>query len=255
MQHPTFGMGHAWSRSSTYDLTTVPGRIYLVLTAEGSFQFDVDGVPVRTEPGSLILLDGETPTGARTLMDTARFVWHIEPTILDPKRSRFHFGEPIPTGGAAIRALTSMTNAFLSTPAPTSSIVQHHLALAFENVLIAALDEAGKYRHAGAHRDGVFTAAVAAIERNFRDPGFTVARLSGELSLSPRTLFDTFRSIGSTPRRELERRRVNEANRLAEAVPTMSMTELAARSGFTSTRQFTRSLERTAPSFELRTSR
>ncbi|MBT1633285.1 AraC family transcriptional regulator [Curtobacterium flaccumfaciens] len=246
-QHPRFGMGHAWSRSAAYNLTTAPSRTYLVLTMEGGFEFDVDGSPVLTEPGSLIILDGETPTIARTLTDTARFVWHLEPTMLTPSRSRFGYGEPIPTGGAAIQALTSMTNALLTSPAPTSDTIRHHLALSFENLLIAALDEAGGHRHHGAHRDGLFMAAIAEIEAHFRDPGFTVDRLAKEVSVSVRTLHDTFRSIGSTPRREVERRRVSEANQLATAAPTMSMTELAARAGFTSARQLARAFSRIDP--------
>ncbi|GEM_PF-6321433 len=31
-QHPRLGMGHAWSRSGDYVLTTAPERIHLVLT-------------------------------------------------------------------------------------------------------------------------------------------------------------------------------------------------------------------------------
>lgn len=244
-QHPRFGMGHAWSNSSAYDLTPAPTRTYLVLTVEGGFEFNVGGSPVLTEPGSLILLDGEVPTIARTLTDTARFVWHLEPTMLDPNRSRFRYGEPVPTGGAAIRALTSMTNAFLTSPAPTSDTIRHHLALSFENLLIAALDEAGEHRHTATHRDGLFMAAIAEIEAHFRDPGFTVAHLAKEVSVSVRTLHDTFRSIGSTPRREIERRRISEVHRLATAHPAIPAPELAARAGFTSARQLTRALSRT----------
>ncbi|MBT1608488.1 helix-turn-helix domain-containing protein [Curtobacterium flaccumfaciens pv. betae] len=246
-QHPRFGMGHAWSRSAAYNLTTAPTRTYLVLTMEGGFEFDVDGSPVLTEPGSLILLDGEAPTIARTLTETARFVWHLEPTMLNANRSRFRYGEPIPTGGAAIQALTSMTNALLSSPTPTSDTIRHHLALSFENLLIASLDEAGQYRHDGTHRDGLFMAALAEIEAHFRDPGFTVPRLAKEVSCSVRTLHETFRSMGSTPRREIERRRTTEANKLADALP-LSLGELAVRSGFTSARQLARALNRTDPS-------
>lgn len=242
-QHPRFGMGHAWSRSAAYDLTTAPGRTYLVLTMEGGFEFDVDGAPVLTEPGSLILLDGETPTAARTLTDTARFVWHLEPTMLDAKRSRFSYGEPIPTGGAAIKALTSMTSALLTSPTPSNDTIRHHLALSFENLLIAALDEAGEHQHDGPHRDGLFMAAIAEIEAHFRDPAFTVTRLAREVSVSPRTLHDIFRSMGSTPRREIERRRLTEASQLVEA-HTLSATEAAERSGFTSARQLARALSR-----------
>jgi len=248
-QHPRFGMGHAWSRSAAYNLTTAPTRTYLVLTVEGGFEFGVGGDTVTAEPGSLILLDGETPTTARTLTDTARFVWHLEPTLLNPARSRFRYGEPIPTGGAAAGALTAMTNALIRQPAPTNETMRRHLALSFENLLLGVLDEAGQQRHDARHRDGLFMAALASIEAHFRDPAFTVARLAKDVLVSVRSLHDTFHSMGSTPRREIERRRITEANHLSR-LHGISATELAARAGFTSTRQLVRALARTTTADE-----
>lgn len=244
-QHPRFGLGHAWSRSAAYDLTTAPERTYLVLTMEGGFEFDVDGTVVTTEPGSLVLLNGAAPTTARTLTDTARFVWHLEPTFLHPKQSRFHFGEPIPTGGASVQALTSMTNALLKAPAPANNRTRRHLALSLENLLAGVLDESGRRTADMTHRDGLFMAALSVIETHFRDPAFAVPRLARELSVSVRTLHNTFHSMGSTPRREIERRRMAEASQLA-GDPTISAKDLAARTGFSSSRQLTRARARAA---------
>ena len=239
-QHPRFGMGHAWSRSASYTLTTAPQRTYLVLTVEGGFEFTVDGIPATAEAGSLILLDGEAPTTARTLTDTARFVWHFEPTFLSPARSRFAFGEPIPTAGTSMRALTAMTNALLRAPTPTRESTRRHLALSFENLLAGVLDEQGTASHDEAdHRDGLFVAALAAIETRFRDPALTVPGLAKELSVSVRTLYDTFSKMGTTPRREVERRRIAEADRLLSAQP-MPVADLAERAGFSSARQLAR---------------
>lgn len=244
-QHPRFGLGHAWSRSAGYALTTDPNRLYLVLTMEGGFEFTVDGAPVRTEPGDLVLLDGESPTTARTLQETARFVWYLEPTFLHAGHSSFHPGEPLTTNGASMQALIAMTNALIRSPAPTNGAARRHLALSFENLLAAALDEAGTEQdRMNAHRDGVFTAALGALEAHFRDPAFDVTRMARELSISPRALHDTFRTMGTTPRREIERRRITEANALAVAGP-LSITELATRAGFSSARQLARALART----------
>lgn len=243
-QHPRFGMGHAWSRSAGYSLTEAPERTYLVLTVEGGFEFTVDGVPSTTEPGSLILLDGQAPTTARTLTDTARFVWHFEPSFLRPGRSRFAFGEPIPTAGTSVRALTSMTNALLSATAPTTETSRRYLALSFENLLAGVLEERGASTGESAHhRDGLFMAALAAIETRFRDPGLTVAALAKDLSVSTRTLHHTFTDMGSTPRREIERRRLTEAKKLSGGHGT-STSDVAERAGFTSSRQLARSLAR-----------
>lgn len=249
-EHPRFGVGHAWSRSAGYTLTTDPSRIYLVLTVEGGFEFDVAGTPVPTEPGSLVLFDGEIPTTAVTVSNTARYVWYLEPTILKEGKSRVQFGEPIPVGGTVLQALTTMTNALLETPSlPRTRAGRHHLALAFEHVLAGVLEDSNPLdtQDAAAHRDSAFTAALASIETHFRDPAFTVARLAKDLGVSPRTLHNTFASLGTTPRREIERRRVTEANQLADLGPT-SLSNLATRAGFTSTRQLARALNRTSHS-------
>jgi AraC-like DNA-binding protein len=247
-QQARFGVGHAWSRSAGYTLTSDPLRIYLVLTVEGGFEFDVGGTTVPTEPGSLVLFDGEIPTRAATVTDTARYVWYLEPAILKEGKSRVRFGEPIPAGGTTLQALTTMTNTLLETPvAPRTSAGRHHLALAFEHVLAGVLEDINPLdtQDAAAHRDSAFTAALASIETHFRDPAFTVTRLAKDLGVSPRTLHNTFSSLGTTPRREMERRRITEANQLADLGP-ISLGELAARAGFTSTRQLARALNRTS---------
>ncbi|WP_460524975.1 AraC family transcriptional regulator [Conyzicola nivalis] len=243
-QHPRFGLGHAWSRSAGYALTTAPTRTYAVLTMEGGFELDVDGNTVTTEAGSLILLDGEAPTTARTLTETARFVWHLEPTFLHPGRSKFRYGEPIPTGGAPVEALTSITNALVKAPAPTSETARRHLALSLENLFGAVLEHGtGRHDNMAQHRDGLFMAAIVAIEAQFRDPAFTAVRLAKETTVSIRTLQDAFSRMGTTPRREIERRRVTEADQVS-AIETMSASDLAERVGFTSARQLNRARSR-----------
>jgi AraC-like DNA-binding protein len=245
-QHSQFGLGHAWSRSAGYALTTAPTRTYVVLTMEGGFELDVDGDTVTTEAGSLILLDGEAPTTARSVTETARFVWHLEPTFLRPGRAKFRYGEPISTGGASVEALTSMTNALVNAPAPTSETARRHLALSFENLFAAALEQGtGRHHEMAQHRDGLFMASVVTIEGQFRDPAFTVVRLAKEMSVSLRTLQDAFRRMGTTPRREIERRRVTEADQIS-AIETMSAADLAERVGFTSARQLNRARSRVA---------
>lgn len=70
---------------------------------EGGFEFDVDGDLVPAESGSLVLLSGEAPTTARTVSETSRFVWYLEPTFLQPGKGRFQYGEPMPPRGPGFR--------------------------------------------------------------------------------------------------------------------------------------------------------
>ncbi|WP_251051090.1 MULTISPECIES: AraC family transcriptional regulator [unclassified Microbacterium] len=244
-QHPQYGMGRAWSNSAGYNLTTAPERTYLVYTVEGGFEFDVDGKAVTAESDSLILLDGEAPTTAQTLTTTARFVWYFEPTFLKEGQSRFRFHEPISMRNASVRALLTMTNTVLNSPAPTSVTAQRHLGLALEHLVAGALDEAGSDEIGwdSLHHDGLFMAAQNAIESHFRNPGFDVARLARELSVSVRTVHNAFARFGTTPRREIERRRVTEIDRMphAKVLPASQAAELA---GFASAKQMNRALAR-----------
>lgn len=246
LSHPYFGVGHAWSRSAGYTLTTAPARTYLVLTMDGGFEFDVDGTVIPTDPGTLILLSGEAPTTARTVTRTSRYVWYLEPTFLQPGKGRFQYGEPLPTTGGAIQTLMTMTNSLLQAPPPPTVAARRHLTLSFENLLAATLEESAPRRSKdiGQLRDGLFMAAQATIETEFRDPAFTVERLARELAVSQSTLRDTFRQMGASPRREIERRRIVEARQL-EVVETLTVTERALRSGFSSARQLARALART----------
>lgn len=246
LEQPRFGVGHAWSQSAGYALTTAPERTYLVLTMEGGFEFNVDGELVPSEPGTLILLNGEVPTTTRTITHTSRYVWYLEPTFLRPGKGRFQYGEPLPTTGPAIETLMFMTNSLLQSPTPATDTGRRSLTLAFENLLAATLDESAPRRpnDIGQLRDGLFMAAQAIIETEFRDPGLSVERLARELAVSQTTLRDTFKQMGTAPRREIERRRLAEAQQL-EATENLTITERALRAGFSSPQQLTRALART----------
>lgn len=248
-RHPSFGAGRAWSNSAGYSLTTDPQRLYLVYTVEGAFEFDVDGRAVVAEAESLVLFEGAAPTLARTLTTTARFVWYLEPTFLQPGRSRFRFHEPVSMRNTSIRALMTMTNTLLNAPTPTTASARRHTAGALEHLVAGALDEAGALRSGDSrHRDGLFMASQVAIEAGFRDAGFDVTALAREVSVSVRTLHDTFARLGTTPRREIERRRLTEARRLT-AAGDLSVSVVAEESGFSSIKQLRRALGR-APSLD-----
>jgi AraC-like DNA-binding protein len=244
MQYERFGIGRAWSSSAGYALSAAPNLTYLVYTVEGGFDFTVDGASVDAGAGSMILLDGEAPTTARTTAETARFVWYFEPTFLRADRSRFRFHEPIPMQNASLRALVAMTHSVLKAPTPRTETARRHLGISLEHLVSGALDEAGSDEIGtdSRHRDGLFMAAQLAIEAHFRDPAFGVTRLAKALSVSVRTVHDTFRRLGTTPRREIERRRVTEVDRISTDLLTAS--EIAERSGFSSSKQLARALAR-----------
>lgn len=243
-QHGSYGAGRAWSTTASYDLSHAPGRIYLVHTLEGGFDFTVDGAVVAADAGQLVLLDGDAPTAARTRSETARFVWHLAPTFLNPRTARFRFHEPISVGNPTIRALMSLTNSTLNAGSPTRTAAQSHFGMALEHLVAGALSERGTLpdETEAMHRDGLFTSAQLVIESHFRDPAFDVARLARELHTSARRVHTIFSALGTTPRREIERRRLSEVERLtAQILTPLQVIELA---GFSSTRQYQRASAR-----------
>ncbi|WP_146116833.1 hypothetical protein [Microbacterium sp. MYb64] len=243
-QQPGYGVGRAWSAKATYDLSRAPKRIYLVHTVEGGFDFTVDGETVTTRAGQLVLLDGDAPTSARTRAATARFVWHLTPTFLSPRSHRFRFHEPLSVDNGTMQGLMALTNATLRHPeaAPASTHVGH----ALEHLIAGALEEAGTLSGTAdaVHRDDLFTAAQGVIESRFRDPAFDVNRLARELSSTARHVHAAFRTFGTTPRRQIEERRIAEFERLTPQI--LTLTQVVERSGFSSIRQYTRAAARHA---------
>jgi AraC-like DNA-binding protein len=239
-QQPGYGVGRAWSARATYDLSHAPNRIYLVHTVEGGFDFTVDGKTVTTEAGQLVLLDGDAPTTARTRAATARFVWHLTPTFLSPRRHRFRFHEPVSVNNATMQGVMALTNARLTQPdaGPASA----HIGHALEHLIAGALQEAGTLHNSAdaLHGDDLFTAAQSVIEANFRDPAFDVNRLARELSSTIRHLHAAFRTFGTTPRQQIQERRLAEFERLAPHILTLK--QAVERSGFSSIRQYTRAI-------------
>lgn len=244
-QHQRFGFARARSRFSSYELSAEPRLTHVVYTAEGITEFMIGGSRITAEAESLILLDGTEPTIARTFSETACFGWYLESTFFEPGRSGFRFNEPIVARSASIRALLSLTNFVLNEGLPASESARRHVGMALENLIASALhDAAVSASDRDSHlREGPFAAARLAIESRFRDPAFTVTQLAKDLSVSVRTVHDSFNRIGTTPRREIERRRVQEVQNLRDD-PALSRSEVAERAGFTSVKQMNRALSR-----------
>lgn len=116
--------------------------------------------------------------------------------------------------------------------------------MALEHLVAASLEEAREeIGHDSSHHDGLFMAAQVAIETNFRNPTFDVVSLARELSVSVRTVRRAFGRLGTTPRREIERRRITEIDRLPTAT-ALTASEAAERAGFSSAQQLNRALAR-----------
>lgn len=242
-QSPRHGYGRAWSKTSTYSLRPDERLLYLVHTVEGAFDFTIEGETVRAEPGQTVCFDGSASVHAQTVMDTARYVWFFPGNRLGPDRSLLRAHEPIVLTNASMQGLMSMTNALLNVDALPAGPAHEQVGWAMESLVAAALHQSTRVTDEDAmHRDGLFTAAQSVIRARFRDPGFTVAELARDLSSSRSNVHRSFISMGTTPRREIERYRLTEVERQRALVPPLS--ELVEAAGFTSVRQYRMALTR-----------
>lgn len=243
VQNSQYGYGRAWSQKSGYSLRPDTRLLYLVHTVEGGFDFTVDGTAVRSEAGEVVVFDSAAPATAQTLTDTARYVWFVPAVRLSAAQGVLPPHEPLALATGPLQGLISLTNALLNSGAPTSRAAHDHIGLAMENMLVAALHEDITFTDEDAmNRDGLFTAAVAVIRTRFRDPGFGVPELARELSASVSHVHRVFTTMGTTPRRELERHRLEEVAMRQALAP--SPREIIEASGFSSVRQYRRALAR-----------
>lgn len=243
VQSSQYGYGRAWSQTSGYSLRPDVRLLYLVHTVEGGFDFTVDGITVRSEAGEVVVFDSAAPVTAQTLTDTARYVWFVPAVRLSAGQGVLPAHEPLTLATGPLQGLISMTNSLLNNGAPTSRAAHDHIGLAMENMLVAALHEDISFTDEDAmNRDGLFTAAVTVIRSRFRDPGFGVPELARELSASVSHVHRIFAAMGTTPRRELERHRLEEVEMRQALAP--SQREIVEASGFSSVRQYRLALAR-----------
>ncbi|WP_424711857.1 hypothetical protein [Microbacterium sp. SLBN-111] len=242
-QSRLYGHGRAWSRSSRYVLRGDAQSLHLVLTVEGGFEFTVDGQTMTADPGQLVFFDGRLPTTARTLRETARYVWFLRPSVLQARRAAFRLHEPVDMMNAPMQSLVSMTNALLNAENPATASAQDHFGAAAEHLIAAALEESPRPTDPYAmHRDGLFTAAQNVIEAHFRNPAFGAREMSRELATSMSHMYAVFAAMGTTPKREIERRRLAAIEAAQRNLPRLD--ELVQESGFISVRQYRAALAR-----------
>lgn len=246
-QDTHYGYGRAWSRSSKYSLRADPRMLYLVHTVEGGIDFTIENNVVRTEPGQLMVLDGRAAIRADLLRETARYVWFFRPRELRPGRSLLDVHEPITLTSPAMQSLIAMTNRLLNSGQPISPEAHVYVGQAIEPLVLAALTDG--YRHGevhSMHRDGLFTAAQRVISQHFRNPEFDLSQLAEELHASRSAIHRVFASMGTSPRREIERFRLEDVERNLRHLRTLH--DIVTDAGFASVRTYSAAVARSTPS-------
>lgn len=243
-----FGFARLWSGGMRTALASREGIIHVVTLVEGAAEMAVEGTPTGIEAGQILLIRGDSALEAVSPSPFARYGWFFSQSFLEGREYRHLLGEPRSITRESLLAMTSVANASLGAGRTARTKPSVHLRIAMEHLVAAAAGETSVSAPIDpVHRDRLFLTAQGIIAERFRDPAFTVDVLRKALSVSHSSLYRAHESMGSTPRREIERLRVAEAmSRLASGEPAnaKALAEVASASGFTSVVQLRRALAR-----------
>lgn len=245
---PGFGMARVWISNGEYDFVLDGGSLYVALTVEGSLRYRLGAEEWTVGANDLVVLRGGTRAVASFTEPIVEFRWRLTSTTLSSPAFAQLGERPVAVSGRARDALVSVTNSLLNHRSAGASAALQRFGLGVEELIAAALlDRPAFDGFETVNQDGLLIRAQAAIEENFRDPSFNVEALSGLLHISGPTLHRPYQRLGTTPRTELERRRVREVlKHLPDRsdISTSVLAQTAESSGFRSTRQLQRALRR-----------
>lgn len=248
MGNSQFGFARLWSGGMRTALSSREGIVHVVALVEGTAEMAVEGKPTAIEAGQIFLVRGGAALEAFSSHPFARYGWFFSDSFLEAREYRHLMGEPRSIARESLLAMTSVANASLGAGQAARMKPSVHTRIAMEHLVAAAAAEtSGSARVDPVHRDHLFLTAQAVIAERFRDPAFTIDALRRALSVSHSSLYRAHESMGSTPRREIERLRVAEAtSRLAsnEQMNSKKLAEVASEAGFTSVVQMRRALAR-----------
>lgn len=223
-----FRIGRAWSSAGTWDSIQAPGRLTALLVTEGACVVESGTREFRVNDNHVVLLDSAIHTRLTVLTPTVRYLWHFQGAILRNPLMQHGIGTAHPIERSAWLPLTSLSNALLAAkPSMTHSL---HTARSIEHLLAAALSTAPQWTPVKP-REGseTLTTALTLIEQYRHDPTFTARDVAARLGISDRRLQRAFARYDTTPRRELERQRVQD---LRDALSTAPPEALADRRAF-----------------------
>jgi AraC-like DNA-binding protein len=243
-----FGFARLWSGGMRTALSSREGIVHVVALVEGAAEISVEGQRVPVEAGQIFLVRGQSALEAYSPNPFARYGWFFRQSFLEGREYRHVMGEPRSVPRKSLLALTSVANASFSGGGTGTKEPSLHTRIAMEHLVAAAVAElSGPARVDPVHRDGLYLVAQTTIRERYRDPAFSVEELRNTLAVSLSSLYRAYQSMGSTPRREIEGRRVREATRrlaLVEKRDPVGLVEIASDSGFTSVAQMRRALAR-----------
>lgn len=246
VQGAGFQIGRAWSsEGGRFRSLPSDGYLYVLLPIEGFGIVSYDGEEIHVPQNHLILLDGAASIGVDTPRSVSRYVWRFRPELLRNTLHQRLYGAPIRVDKHAWRPVASLINSLTASDAQSNTVASPHIVHANEHLIADLIENRVRdsFAHGQEEFDAVLTHAQLLIESSHADQRLTVELLAKQIHVSERTLRRKYSRIGTTPHRELSRRRAIAAMSFLRQ-PGSSPREAAEQAGFSSVPQMRAALRR-----------
>jgi AraC family transcriptional regulator, positive regulator of tynA and feaB len=210
----------------------------------GGADFSFSGRSLRTERGSLLIVDADQPFSVRPFegahIDLESFI--VPKALLKPHLPRL--GRPLASILSNRRGLGALAASYYSAlEREWEHIPEHSAPLVVDTLcrLVGIACGAAAADHAAAVQEGHLTQARRYIETHLADPDLSPARAAATLRISKRALHAAFEGSGTSFSALVRKRRLEECRASLLAQPGRPVLDIALAWGFGSMPSFYRS--------------
>ncbi|MDR6865845.1 AraC-like DNA-binding protein [Microbacterium resistens] len=215
-----------------------------IIGVAGQAQFEVGDVSFGLRPREVLVINGDQPLRARADEHWTRWEWQLTSPPSGLVRARVIRPLPFAVDAPVHRLMGSMTSSLIASPPDPASRAQVFVYRALSQIVVAAVADSLRL---GSTKQRLYERAQFVIESRYVDPTFSVEALCRALSTSRSYLYEVFAGFETSPRLEIERRRIVSvlARFDLETLDAPSLSaEVIGISGFSSAKQLRRALFR-----------
>lgn len=216
----------------------------VIVGVAGQIDVGAGGLSFPLRGKDVVIVNGDQPLSIRSEEGWKGWEWQLTSPPSGLVRARVIKPTPFVVDSSVHRLMESMTSSLISVAPAEGSRAQVFIYRALSQIVVAAVADSLRL---GSTRQRLFERAQLVIEESYTDPGFSVDALGQALSVSRSYLYEVFTEFGTSPRREIERRRVVSVLARFDletlSVPTLSP-EIVGVSGFSSAKRLRQALAR-----------
>lgn len=245
----TWTIGRAWSAGLALDSVALPNGMKRVLIgAEGNMTLQLAHDSVTLSRQQLLILDAQDSIRVSSAEPWARFEWIVQAAALGLQRHEPGHGRSLEISQAHWELIAAISNSLINTEMSLESPGLTMIGGVLSQTITAALADQLNPQGDGARPiHPLLLSARRLIAENYANPSYSVEDLRNDLSISKTHLHRLFATAGTSPRRDLERRRVMAAQEMIHALSATrpsDLAEIATAAGFSSRERMQRALLR-----------